>query len=62
MVQIDVAIVGSIFGFTDIDCEKDQGKFLTPEINQLIDLGKVLSPRKDCKKNWDKVLGTNLRF
>ena len=38
----------SIFGLTEIDCEKDQGK--------------VLTPRKDCKIDQDKVLGTDLGF
>ena len=31
MVQTDDGIVGSIFGLTEIDCEKDRGKALTPE-------------------------------
>ena len=55
-------IVESIFGLTEIDHEKDQGKVLTPEIDREIDQGKVLAPRKDCKIDRDKVLGTDIRF
>ena len=53
MVQTDDRIVGSIFGLTEIDREKNPGKVLTPEIDRdidrEIDRGKVLTPRKDCK-------------
>ena len=62
MIQTDDGIVGSIFGLTEIDREKDRGKVLTPEIDREIDRGKVLTPRKDCKIDRDKVLGTDLRF
>ena len=61
-VQTDDGIVGSIFGLSGIDSEKDRGKVLTPEMDREIDQGKVLTPRKDCKIYRDKVLGTNIRF
>ena len=55
VLQTDDGIVGSIFGLTEIDREKDQGKVLTPEIDREIDRGKVITPIKDCKK-------TEIRF
>ena len=61
-VQTNDGIVGSIFGLTEIDHEKDRGKVLTPEIDREIDRGKVLTPRNDCTIDRDKVLGTDLRF
>ena len=62
MVLTDDGMVGSIFGITEIDCEKDRDKVLTPEIDHEIDQSKVLTHRKDCKIDRDKVLGTDLRF
>ena len=44
MVQTDDGIVGSIFGLTEIDCEKDRGKALTPEKDREKERGKVLTP------------------
>ena len=46
-VQTDDGIVGSIFGLTEIDREKDRGKVLIPEIGREIDRVKVITPRKD---------------
>ena len=55
-VQTDDGIVGLIVGLSEIDCEKDQGKVLTPEKDREIDRCKVLTPRKYCKIDRDKVL------
>ena len=62
MVQTDNGIVRSLFGLTEIDCEKYRDKVFTPKIDCEIDRGKVLTPRKDSKIYRDKVLGTNLSF
>ena len=62
MVQTGDGIVGSIFGITEIDLEKDRGKVVTLEIDREIDRGKVLTPRKYYKIDRDKVLGTDLGY
>ena len=62
MVRTNDGIVGTIFGLTEIDPEKDRSKVLTPEIYREIDQGNFLTPRKYCKIDRDKVLGTDLRF
>ena len=55
-------MVGSIFELTEIDCEKDQGKVLTPEIDREIYQGKISTCRKDCKVDQYKNLRTDLRI
>ena len=50
MIQADDGIVGSIFGLTEKDREKDRGKVLTPKIDCEIDPDKVLR----CKVLFNK--------
>ena len=61
-IQTDEGIVGSIFGLTEKDPEKNRGKFLTTKIDREKDRGKFLTPKIDRKLDRDKVLGTKVRF
>ena len=55
-------LLGRYLDFTEKDPPKDQAKVLTPEKYCEKDRGKVFTIKIDRKKDWDKDLGTEVRF
>ena len=55
-------MVGSIFGLSEKDPIKDQGKVLTPEMDRGKDRGEVLTPKIERKIDRYKVFRIEIGF